>query len=159
MAAKEKPTPESVIEELRAIRAEFTEIKALTFAERRELRNKMRMSEASLQQSIAVIRTSDMVAQVVGRSAEEVVEMFLIRQRWAAVESELRSLLNGISSANLMRRYELELIAARAYAIAVQLARDPKNEILISPVEEMQRLRKLDRRRKSRPAEEETPQE
>jgi len=148
MAAKEKSTPEDVIERLRAIRSEFDEIKALTFAERRELRNKMRMSEATLQQAVAVVGSSDKISQAIGRSKDDVVEIFSDRRRWEAVESELRSLLNAVSSANLMRSHELELIAAQSYTIAAQLARDPKNSILIPFVEEMRRLRKLERRRK-----------
>ena len=159
MSPKGKLSPEDVIERLREIREEFDEIKSLTFAERRDLRNKSRMPEAAIQQSISLLGTSDMVSQAVGRSADEVVEMLLARQRWVAVESELRSLLNGVSSANLVRRYELEVIASRTYSLALQLTRNPKNENLISFVEEMQRLRKLERRKKSRPAEEEPPQE
>ena len=70
------------------------------------------------------------------------------RRRWYAVESELRTLLNGVSSTNLVRRYQLELIAGHAYTIAARLARDPANAALIPLVEEVQRLRKLERRRK-----------
>jgi hypothetical protein len=60
------------------------------------------MSEAALQQSISVIGASDMVAQAIVRSAKDVVEIFSDRERWSAVESELRSLLNGVFSANLI---------------------------------------------------------
>lgn len=148
MAAREKRTPEDVVAQLRAIRTEFEEIKSMTFAERRELRNKMRMSEERLQQSVSVVGASDMIANAIGRSAGDVVEIFSDRHRWSLVEVELRSLLNGVSSANLRRRYELELIAAQTYGLASQLARNPKNEGLVSFVEEMQRLRKLERRRK-----------
>jgi hypothetical protein len=117
------------------------------------------MSEATLQQAVAVVGSSDKISQAIGRSKDDVVEIFSDRRRWDAVESELRSLLNAVSSANLMRSHELELIAAQSYTIAAQLARDPKNEILIPFVEEMQRLRKLDRRKKrGAPPEEATPE-
>jgi hypothetical protein len=79
-----------VIEQLRAIQSEFDEIKSLSCAERRELRNKMKTSEATLQASVSVIGASDNVVHAIGRSAEDVLEIFSARQRWYAVESELR---------------------------------------------------------------------
>lgn len=148
MAAKQKATPEDVVEQLRAIRSELDEIKPLSFAERRNLRNKIKTSEDALQASVSIIGASDKVAHAIGRSAEDVLEIVSDRRRWSFVESELRTLLNGVSSANLVRRYQLELIAGNAYAIAARLARDPANAVLIPFVEEMQRLRKLERRRK-----------
>jgi len=148
-AAKQKSTPEDVVEQLRAIRSDVDdEIKSLSFAERRGLRNKIKTSDAALQASVSIIGASDKVSHAIGRSVEDVLELFSARQRWYAVENELRTFLNGVSSANLVRRHELELIAGHAYAIAARLARDPANAVLIPLVEEMQRLRKLERRRK-----------
>jgi len=148
MATNQKRTPEDVSEQLRAIQAEFDEIKSLSFAERRDIRNKIKTSEAALQASVSIIGASDKVAHAIDRSAEEVLEIFSDRRRWYSVETQLRTLLNGVSSANLVRRHQLEVIAGQAYAIAARLARDPANAILIPLVEEMQRLRKLERRRK-----------
>jgi len=160
MAAKQKPTPEDVTERLRAIQSECDEIKSLSFAERRDLRNKIKTSEAALQASVSIIGASDKIANAIGRSADDVREIFSERQRWYAVEGELRTLLNGVSSANLVRRYQLELIAGHAYTIAARLARDPANALLIPFVEEMQRLRKLERRKKpARRTEPEAPPE
>src|SRR4051794_13846385 len=160
MAAKQKPTPEDVTERLRAIQSECDEIKSLSFAERRDLRNKIKTSEAALQASVSIIGASDKIANAIGRSADDVLQIFSERQRWYAVEGELRTLLNGVSSANLVRRYQLELIAGHAYTIAARLARDPANALLIPFVEEMQRLRKLERRKKpARRTEPEAPPE
>jgi hypothetical protein len=160
MAAKQKRTPEDVIEQLRAIGSEFDENKSLSFAERRDLRNKIKTSDAALQASVSIIGASDKVAHAIGWSAEDVLEIFSDRRRWYGVESELRTLLNGVSSANLVRRHQLELIAGHAYAIAARLARDPANANLIPFVEEVQRLRKLERRRKpASRTEPEAPQE
>ena len=72
--------------------------------------------------------------------------------RWTAVEAELRTTLNGIAGANLLRRYRIELLAARACSISALLARDPANAILIPHVEEIRRLRSIARRRKRRQA-------
>jgi len=157
MAAEQKPTPEDLVERLRAIGSELDEIKPLSFEERRNLRNKIKTSEDVLQKSVSIIDASDKVANAIGWSAEDVLEIFSERRRWSFVESELRTLLNGVSSANLVRRHQLEVIAGHAYAIAARLARDPANAILIPLVEEMQRLRKLERRRK--PARRTEPEE
>lgn len=148
MAPTQKRTPEDVAEQLRAILLELDEITPLSFAERRDLRNKLRTSEETFQISVSVISASDKVANAIGWSPEDVLEIFSDRQRWSFVESELRTLLNGVTSANLRRRHQLETIAGDTYAIAARLARDPANADLIPLVEEMQRLRKLERRRK-----------
>jgi hypothetical protein len=151
MGATQKPTPEDVVEQLRVIGSQLKgHLKPLSFAERRDLRNKIRTSEDGLHSSVSIINGSDKVAHVLGRSAEDVLEILFDRQRWYAVESELLTLLNGVSGANLIRRNELESIAGQAYAIAARLVRDPANAALIPLVENMQRLRKLDRRRKTR---------
>ena len=123
-------------------------MKPLSFAERRNLRNKIKTSEDALIASVSIISASDKVAHAISRSAEDVLEIFSDRQRWYSVENELRTLLNGVSIASLTRRYQLEMIAGHAYAIAARLARDPANALLIPLVEEMQRLRKLERRKK-----------
>jgi hypothetical protein len=160
MAAKQKLTPEDVLEQLQAIRSDVDEIKPLSFAERRDLRNKLKTSEATIQASVSILGASDKVAHAIGRSAEDVLEIVSDRRRWYSVENELRTLLNGVSSANLVRRHQLELIAGHTYAIAARLARDPANAALIPLVEEMQRLRKLERRKKpSRPTEPAAPPE
>ncbi|HEV7488281.1 MAG TPA: hypothetical protein VGQ65_21610 [Thermoanaerobaculia bacterium] len=148
MAPTQKRTPEDVVEQLRAILSELDEITPLSFAERRDLRNKLKTSEETVQASVSIIAASDKVANAIGWSSEDVLEIFSDRRRWSFVESELRTLLNGVSSANLRRRHQLEMIAGDAYAIAARLARDPANADLIPFVEEMQRLRKLERRRK-----------
>jgi hypothetical protein len=148
MATKQRLTPEELIERLRELREQFDEVKALSFAERRDLRNKTKTSEAAIHASISAVGTSDKVAHALGRSADDLREIVYATTRWGAVEGELRSFLNGVSSANLVRRYQLSLIATQAYSITAQLARDPENEHLVSIVEEMKRLRKLERRRK-----------
>lgn len=149
MAATRKPTPEDVIEQLRAIRSEIhDEIKPLSFAERRDLRNKLKTSDEALESSVSIIHGSDKVARAVGQSAEDVLRIVSDRRRWSLVEDELRTLMNGVSGANLLRRHQVEMIAGHAYAIAARLVRDPANADLIPFVEETQRRRKLERRRK-----------
>ena len=62
---------------------------------------------------------------------------------------ELRGLLNGVESANLARRQQLQLIAAQAYSIGTQLARNPANSVLLPHIQEVKRLKSLSNRKKT----------
>ena len=75
--------------------------------------------------------------------------MFEEANRWTAVEDELRTLLQGVAGANLVRRERVALIAAQAYNIGTELARDPANAVLRPQVEEIKRLKRVTRRKKS----------
>ena len=146
MATKQKVEPETVVERLRAIFSEIEEdILILKFDQRRDLRNRTKTSKESILASISAIGMSDKVAGAVGRSASDVHGILDASSRWSAVEGDLRVLLNAVSSANLMRRYQLALIATQTYAITKQLIRDPQNSHLVPQFTEMTRLRKLER--------------
>ena len=101
---------------------------------------------------ISVVSALDAVSQAVGQAAEEVRELADESNRWTAVEDELRSMLNGVSGANLIRRHRLAFIAAQAYNIGTRLALDPANAILVPYVEEVKRLKSFKRRRRAAPA-------
>jgi hypothetical protein len=75
--------------------------------------------------------------------------------RWTAVETELKKLLNGVSDANLIRRQRTGILAAKAYGIATQVARD--NPDLLTHVKEIKRLRALARRKKTATGAPQTP--
>jgi hypothetical protein len=146
VATKQKVSPETVVEKLRAIRSEIEEnVLDLSFDQRRDLRNRIKTSQESIISSINAIGMSDKLAGAVGRPASEVRGILEASNRWVAVEGELRVLLNAVSSANLMRRYQLALIAMQTFAITKQLIRDPANNQLIPQFTEMTRLRKLER--------------
>ena len=70
------------------------------------------------------------------------------RTRWAAVQDELRAMLNGIDGANLVRNERLAFIVDRAYGVGSQLARNPEHAGLVPHVQEIKRLKKLRRRKK-----------
>jgi len=145
VATKPKVAPETVVQKLRAIRAEIEEeVHDLSNDQRRDLRNRTKTSSESIISSINAIGMSDKIAGAVGRPASEVRGILDASRRWTAVEAELRTFLNAVSSANLMRRYQLALIATQTFAITKQLVRDPANEHLIPQFTEMTRLRKLE---------------
>ena len=145
-------SPEEIIDELRALSVRMGEMAPMTSAERRALRGRLRTPGPILNASIMVIDALDNVSQAVGQPAERVRSSQEELVRWGAVEQELRAMLNGVSGANLLRRLRIDLIAAQAYTIGTQLARDPANAILLTHVEEIKRMRRVSRRRKAAPA-------
>jgi hypothetical protein len=128
-------TPEAVVEQLRAVRAQIGEVAPLTTAERRALRRRGNTSNPILQASINVIGALANVEQAVGRPADQVRQLADESNRWTAVEDELRTMLSGVAGANLVRRQRLALIAGQAYNIGAQLARDPAHAVLVPHVQ------------------------
>jgi len=141
--------PEVVIEQLRSIRSQLAEVKQLSPAQKRALREQSRkQTDVILASSINVIGVLDNVAQAIGQKPEDVRQLQNDWNRWTAVSDELRGLLNGVEGANLVRRQQLILIAQQAVAIATQLARNPANEVLVPHITELKHLRKLSNRKK-----------
>jgi hypothetical protein len=144
-------SPEEIIDQLRAISMRMGEMAPMTAEQRRALRGRLRTPAPVVNASINVIDTLDNVSHAVGQPIEAVRSLQNEAIRWSAVEQELRSMLNGVSGANLLRRQRIDLIAAQAYTIGAQLARDPANAILLPHVEEIRRMRRVSRRRKASP--------
>ena len=142
-------TPESVVAQLRATRSLIGEVTPLTPEQRKSLRRRASTSNPILQASINVIGALDNVSQAVGQPADVVRQMNDDANRWTAVEDELRTMLNGVAGANLIRRQRIALIAAQAFTIGSQLARDPAHAVLVPHVQEIKRLKSFKRRKKA----------
>jgi hypothetical protein len=140
--------PETVVSQLRAMREKIGEVTPLSTAERKLLRSRARTTNPVLQASINVIGAHDVVAQAVKQPADAVRRLNDEANRWTAVEDELRTMLQGVTGANLLRRERLALITAQAYKIGAELARDPANAVLLPHVQEIKRLKSVTRRRK-----------
>jgi hypothetical protein len=145
-------TPEALVDVLRTVRTQISELTPLTAAQRRALRSRTRTTNPVLQASINVIGALENVAQAVGQPAGEVRQLYDEANRWTAVEDELRMLLNGVAGANLIRRNRVSLVAAQAFNIGTQLARNPANAILLPHVQEIKRLKSYTVRKKAAPA-------
>jgi hypothetical protein len=141
--------PEAVVDQLRAINAQMGDVAPLPAAQRKALRGRLRTPNTILQAQINVIGALDNVAQAVGQPAADVRNLYDESNRWTAVEDELRTMLNGVASANLIRRQRVELLAAQAYSIGAQLARDPAHAVLVPHVQEIKRLKSFSRRKKA----------
>jgi hypothetical protein len=142
-------TPEAVVDVLRATRARIGEVAPMTVKERRVLSRQANTPEPVLQASINVIGALENVSQAVGQPAADVRQLSDDVNRWSVVEGELRSMLNGVAGANLIRRRRVALIAGQAFNIGEQLARDPANAILVPHLQEVKRLKSVKRRKKA----------
>ena len=141
-------TPEAAIEQIRTMRAHLPEVATLTVKQRAKLRNSSQTSEPIVQASLNVIGVSDVVQSAIGQPLDNVRALQQEAILWKAVEEEARNLVTGIAGANAMRRHTLATIGAQAYAIGSQVAKVPENEVLVSHVEEIKRLKRIARRRK-----------
>jgi hypothetical protein len=141
--------PEAVVEQLRAIRAQIGEVTPLTSSERRLLRRRADTSNPVLQASINMIGAHDQISLAVAQPADGVRRLYEEANRWTAAEDELRTMLQGVAGANLVRRQRVALIAGQAYNVGAQLARDPANAVLLPHVEEIRRLKRVTRRKKA----------
>jgi hypothetical protein len=143
-----------VIDQLRAIRTQIADVTPLTAGQRKTVRGISRVvTNEILQASISVIDSADLVSQAVGQVPEDVRALYDESNRWIGVEDELRTMMNGVAGANLIRRQRLALIVQRAYGVSAQLATDPTHAVLVPQVEELKRLKRLARgRKKAAPA-------
>lgn len=148
-----KRTLEQVIADVSALRAELAdEISALSAAQRRDLRNRTKSSPELIASSLTAIDMSDTIAAAVGKTAKQVLDLKSADARWSILEAELRGFFSEVTSARLAWRHQLDLMATQTFAVTKQLIRSPENQHLIPIFEEMQAIRKNDRRKKKRVA-------
>ena len=142
-------TPEQVVEGLRALRAQMPKVDPLTDRERALARVLSRAGgpAPAVQASINAIGATDEMVTAVGTAPDQAQTMVEETNRWTVVEAELKRFLGGVSDANLIRKQRTGIIAAKAYGIAKQIARD--NPELRTHVKEIQRLRTVGRRKKT----------
>lgn len=146
----EKPAPEAVSAQLRTLRSQIGDVEPLSQAQRKRVRRRLRvLPQSVVEASINVIGVLDNVSQAIGQPLDEVRRLQDETLRWDAVVDEARAFLKSVQGANLMRRQQLALIAAQAYTIGTQLAKDPAKAVLVPHVEEVKRLKGVARRRKA----------
>ena len=145
-----KLEPEAVIVQLRTIRSQIDAVEPLSKEQRKLVRQRLRvLAKPVVEASINVIGVLDNVSQAIGHPLDEVRQLQSDTLRWEAVADEARAFLKGVEGANLNRRQRLALIAAQAYTIGTQLAKDPEKSVLVPHVEEVKRLKGATRRRKA----------
>ncbi|HEY0159948.1 MAG TPA: hypothetical protein VGF28_21865 [Thermoanaerobaculia bacterium] len=145
-----KLEPETVIAQLRTIRSQIGAVEPLSKEQRKLVRQRVRnLPKPVVEASINVIGVLDNVSQAIGQPLDDIRQLQSDTLRWEAVADEARAFLKGVEGANLVRRQRLTLIAAQAYTIGAQLAKDPAKSVLVPHLEEVKRLKGAARRRKT----------
>jgi hypothetical protein len=97
--------------------------------------------------AINSVGASPAVESVVGQTPEFLRQEADQSNRWTVVEDELRAMLKGVTTANLVRKHRLGLAALQAYAVSRQLVRKEEHADLLPHVAEMKRLNTFGKRR------------
>src|SRR5207237_10860230 len=101
--------PEAIVEQLRELRARIPEYVQLPAADARSLRRASLVSPPFVQAALGAAGEYEAVADILGRPVAEQRQEAVAADRWALVESEARSLLNGIVASNLVSRLRNQL--------------------------------------------------
>lgn len=158
-AATDTPmlTPEQFIEQLRALQRQIPEFVQLAKTrEMRTIRRIAKLSDEYSHEGIGAVGASEVVQSAIGQTPEQLHQSEDEIARWAVAESEVRTMLRGMSAGNLVRRHRLGLAVMQAYHVSRQLVRQEEHAHLLPHVERMAQLRKLNRRRNKPAAEPET---
>lgn len=139
--------PEQMTEQLRVMRDHVPDFGPLAIPDARALRTTASLPSAFLRAAFNTIGTSKHVSQAVDATVPDVLEEETNVARWSAFEAELRTLLEGVASANLARRHRLGLMALQVYSITRQLVRKKAHSDLLPQVEDMRRTNRLGRKR------------
>lgn len=147
-AAEVEATPEQVITQLRAVRQLIPESVSIPAA-LALLRSRFpHVGSDFVNASTNAVSASPALEGALGRTADDVRLVVDETVRWAAVEEEVRSLLQAIVASNAERRHRVGLTALQTYSIARQLVRQPEHADLKPHVAQMTRMSKFGRNRR-----------
>ena len=152
-------TPEEVIEQLRVMRGripDFVELQER--GELQRLRNTVRVNVALDHESVNAAGAADFVRQVIGSTPDEFRLAEDEAARWSSVENEIRGLLRGVTTANLMRRQRISSALRRAYSVSRALVRQEQYAHLRAHVDTLFRRTKSKRSKPAPPPDDQKKQ-
>ena len=132
--------PEDIVTTLRDLRAHIPEYVQLPQTDALALRRASQVSPPFLQATLLAAAEFEPVAALLGRPVADQRQEAIDADRWLAVESEARALLNGVAASNLVRRHRLGLTALQTHSICRQLVRQKQNAQLLPHVQRMKQL-------------------
>lgn len=143
------PTPEEITDQLHAMVDLIKEDMEIFLPDQRKvLRDAGRVPEQVVWLTVYAIESTDVIAEAIGMSGDELRDLIELSNRWSPVVSHLRTLFTGVQGAQLARRHQVAKIVSRVFMIASQLAKDDKYGDLRSYVSEVKRIKSYDRRKK-----------
>jgi hypothetical protein len=137
--------PESIVEQLRAVRQQIPAYSQITIKEAQGLRAVAGAHPAFVQASINAVGASAVVEVALGISPDALRRETEEARRWTAVEDELRAMLKGVIATNLTRRHRIGAFALQAYGISRMLVRRAEHADLLPHLAEMKRLNRFGR--------------
>lgn len=156
--------PEVMIEQLRAWQQQIPEFAPLPLdADPRVVSRINRLNPDFAQKALDAIDGTPILEQAIGRPAPELRQDLEDANRWTSVETELKTLLAGITAANRARRHRVGFSLLQAYHLSGRLAKQPSHSALAPVVREMMQTPKFGVRKRARapetpPAPTPTPQ-
>jgi hypothetical protein len=145
-------TPEAIAEQLRALRSHVPDFTHLRVSDARSLRVAAMTNPDFVQASINAAGAAANVESLLGKNSSEMRQETEDAGRWTEVEDELRAMLKGVSTANLVRRHRIGTAALLTYQVVRQLAKQPQYRYLLPHLEEMKRKNRFGIKRSATPA-------
>jgi len=152
-------TPESIIDQLRVLRAQIPNYVQLPVSEAKKLHVVAHLNPNLAEAAIHTVGASARVEATVGRSAEELLLANEMAARWTRVRDELKATLDGVSSAVLTMKHDFGQSVLLTYAVSKKLVKVREHADLLPYVAMMRNANRLGRSRKAQSSPEEpTPE-
>jgi hypothetical protein len=142
-------TPEDVLAQLRALRAQipdYTQSPAYPPAILRAVSN---LDPQFVDASTAAIGSSAQLQNLVGATPDVCVTESGDASRWAQVEDELDAMFRGVRNANLARKHRIGVRALQAYQVSKQLVRLNEHSDLRPHLAEMRKHNRFGKGRRN----------
>jgi hypothetical protein len=144
-------TPESVVENVRALRAQIPSYAQLPVAVAQSLRAVAAVNPEFTQSAIGAVGASQTVQSTVGQSSEEMQLTVDAIARWSTVRDEMKATLDGVTSAVLTMKHSLGQSVLLTYAVSRKLVKVPQHADLLPHVALMRKANRIGRPRKAQP--------
>jgi len=144
-------TPESVVEQLRALQAQIPNYVQLTVPAAQTFRTVSSVNPEFAQAAIHAVSASTTVEATVGRSAGDLQTAAEMADRWTMVRDELKVTLEGVTSAVLTMKHSLGESVLLTYTVCKKLVKSPEHAGLLPHVTLMRKANRFGRTRKTSP--------
>ena len=144
-------TPESVVDQLRALRSQIPNYVQLPVPTAQSLRSVSNLSPEFGQAAIQAVSASPTVQATVGQTAEELQTATEAAARWSMVRDELKVTLDGVTSAVLTMKHTLGQSLLLTYTVSKKLVKVPQHADLLPHVALLRKANRFGRSHKAQP--------
>jgi ABC-type transporter Mla subunit MlaD len=144
-------TPESIVEQLRALRSQVPHYGQLPVSTARALRSVASLNPQFEQAAIHSVSASSTVQATVGQTAEELQAATEAAARWSMLRDELKATLDGVTSAVLTMKHTVGQSLLLTYTVSKKLIKMPQHSDLLPHVALMRKANRFGRSHKAQP--------